>query len=453
MAKMTEHQIEKLLSRLPFSDGKTRRRFVAGTFIASAVFYLNWAQVSAGLANFSDGSSMGFLSSTVVIAAISITAYSIGSVVEVIGEASFVRAASALLWALSHPKRHKKRYYDKSRWKRWLKFSSAHLLSLYYAARAFVPGLLGVSAYRAKFSMPAPSNMPYKVVKTGLRSPFGENFEAAINMLRNNFDSPEDKQWVSTLLSRVFDVAITITSILLVMLYALFARSNVVEVTNDPEYFRLTSELLVELSTSDENAEEHFRQLNHRLIGKTEFSVTMTAFAADSSARSIVRNQIDFGRPISTELFRHSSNLLQTAQDRIESKRESLSWELGDITERNYENKSEMTPYLRLAKDQREEKREILISEFKRALTNIRLLQSNLDNRMRINRYAFGLVDDIERRRGQLVRNFWAVRALVLFVTLPFFLLLYRAFFISYANAINAALIALQIHDNRKKEV
>ena len=100
---MTYSTIDKILEKLPYSDGSLRRRFVSGGIVLAGIFILCSGTIKPIIKEVGYGS---ILASPMVAFASRLLIYALGNVIDMIGEIFFVRAASGVFWAFSFPHRH-----------------------------------------------------------------------------------------------------------------------------------------------------------------------------------------------------------------------------------------------------------------------------------------------------------------------------------------------------------
>jgi hypothetical protein len=190
-----EDVLEKLVEKLPYSDGSARRRFIGGAMLAIGVAVPNWSTISKllGVLTIADLLKTPFLTATAAL-----LVYLAGTIVEMLGSVFLVPAAALLLQALGGPPQP---------------LSQSRLLSP--SAR----DVLG--------------SLPEKI-REGIDHPTGKYAELTMQYLMYAFRTPRHRRWCKQLFSRVADIGTTTTAIIsvispLVILGTLHNRSTAEE--------------------------------------------------------------------------------------------------------------------------------------------------------------------------------------------------------------------------------
>jgi hypothetical protein len=219
---LADSELEKLLERVPYSDGSTRRRLVAGAILAIGIVCVQWSSLRAVLA---DVQTKDLLASPVLALGGVIAIYALGSIAEILGEFFLVRAASGFFWALGFPARCVAQTQGSTR-----KIGAAVLgaaATPLILVGSLLLGLIG----RTKYAMPIMKQLtptaqdlygklPAKVA-AGLSHPVGDDAEMAFKHLVDLLPEGADRQWARRLLSKARDVAAVTTSIFAVAVGAL----------------------------------------------------------------------------------------------------------------------------------------------------------------------------------------------------------------------------------------
>ncbi len=232
--------IDKILDKLPYSDGSLRRRFVSGgivlvgAFVISLILYSTKANESLKFLDgikiiFNDFETRDILKSPILVGIAVLSVYALGNLVEMVGEIFLVRAAAGMFWAMSYPKRmqeiqqNKNQYDIYSRTYFILRIYAILPLILYY----FTKGLLGYAEYQTEVltSLSEKAKLyyerkiqPEEKVVLGLSCPVGNNAETAWKFLVDQFELDTDKLWARKAIGRVRDVLAITTALIIVFI-------------------------------------------------------------------------------------------------------------------------------------------------------------------------------------------------------------------------------------------
>ena len=243
---MAEGFLEKVLERLPYSDGAGRRRivaggivFIAGTFLQKDAFPSSLAQMEL----------KEILTSPIIIAVCLLLIYAIGSIVELIGEIFLARAASGVLWGLSFPMR-KINYESKAlryvtRGVLWflgipILLAEVHLFLSFFGYPSYRIMLNDRLSERAKQLY---NTLPEKVAD-GLSQPVGDNAELACKYVVEKMQDEKDRKWALYSVNRSKDV-LAITSALFIA-FTIFIVSDKMLPSPSPVSLKLSVPLSVE---------------------------------------------------------------------------------------------------------------------------------------------------------------------------------------------------------------
>lgn len=229
--------MDRIFDHLPFFDGSGRRRFVAGGIILIGIV----AQNSEMIANFLGEEKLQLttiIGSPVIAGGAILLVYAIGSLAEMLGELSLVRAASAAYWSVNYPIRTIG--WDAVPERNWIFAAiiffvrvSIYLIVVFpMAIYAMVAGFFG----RTRYSIDIKSSisdkageifdaMPAKA-RDGLHEPVGNSTDFALKYVVDQLSSEQDRKWARRLLMRAKDVAATITALQVVVIYALISHTN-----------------------------------------------------------------------------------------------------------------------------------------------------------------------------------------------------------------------------------
>lgn len=226
--------IDKLIDHLPFFDGAGRRRFVAGGIILIGVAMQDPDMFRAVLGT-EELDIKVILGSPVIAGGAVLLVYAIGSLAEMLGELSLVRAASGIFLALQFP--GKIVTWDAVPNRHWfygfliiimkllLYVTVVPFMVLYFAAAGFVGYTRFAIDIHRRASDRAQAvfeNLP-DAAKRGLRQPVGNDSDFAQKHIVDLLTNEQDRKWARRLIFRAKDVAATITALQVVVLYTLLS--------------------------------------------------------------------------------------------------------------------------------------------------------------------------------------------------------------------------------------
>jgi len=172
-----ESTADKLVEKLPYSDGAARRRFIAGAMLVAGVAVPYWSIISRPVAGLSIGD---LIKTPLVAAACGLLVYVTGTLVEMIGAVFLVPTA----------------------------------LLLFRALRLSQPGvdrrMLSQDANRLVDELPS-------TIQIGLTQPTGKYADLTSQHLASAFADPRRRRWCRRLFSRVSDVATTTTALICII--------------------------------------------------------------------------------------------------------------------------------------------------------------------------------------------------------------------------------------------
>jgi hypothetical protein len=224
--------IESLASRLPYADGTARRRLLAGALLVVGLAVPNREAIPQALGI----SYQQMLSSPILLLSAGLIVYVSGTIVELIGSSFLVRIAAGLFQAFEPlpPPAHDRTPVSASR---------AVVTRLWRVARAvssgFVLGLMGRQSLNLSLAdrlSPAGRSVFESLpgsVQRGLNDPIGDYRDLAIHYVTHSFRSSRSRQWCRRLISHVADVAVTTTAV--ITLVVPFAASLVDVMRAGPE--------------------------------------------------------------------------------------------------------------------------------------------------------------------------------------------------------------------------
>lgn len=226
--------IEKLAEHLPFMDGSGRRRFVAGGIILIGIAVQNSNTIKS-LIDFQGFGLKEILGSPVLAGGVVLLIYAVGSLAEMLGELSLVRAASGIFNALKLPLRIAT--WDAVPARTWFYAFLIFIirLSIFILIVPFViiyntlAGFIGVTTFSIdlKRSVSAKAAAVFEslpvAARQGLSEPVGNQADFAQKHIVDLLSTEQDRKWARRLLIRAKDVAATITALQVVVLYTLIS--------------------------------------------------------------------------------------------------------------------------------------------------------------------------------------------------------------------------------------
>jgi hypothetical protein len=226
--------IDKLIDHLPFLDGAGRRRFVAGGIILIGVAVQN-PDLFKDILGLEELDVADILGSPVIAGGAVLLVYAIGSLAEMLGELSLVRAASGIFLALQFPgqvvtweavpNRHWFYGFLIIIMKFLLYVTVVPFMVLYFAAAGF----LGYTKFaidihrRASAKAWAVFEKLPDAAQRGLHQPVGNDTDFAQKYIVDLLTNEPDRKWARRLIIRAKDVAATITALQVVVLYTLLS--------------------------------------------------------------------------------------------------------------------------------------------------------------------------------------------------------------------------------------
>lgn len=219
--------LDKIIEKVPYSDGGFRRRMTAGVIV----------NISIGLAWFVSGNSLdvkiddlkSILSSPLIATVILLLVYAVGGLVEVVAELFITRLTGNTAWAVISPmsmfeKRHK-------------------LIKLILRGLAYYPGIIFILYKEWGEAFIGRSNFKWKdldkhlkpntrdhlkslpeIVKEGVKEPFGKYSDLPWRYFSNHGVNDDIKQLARKLENRNKDVLVIVTSLLLSALILISAQ-------------------------------------------------------------------------------------------------------------------------------------------------------------------------------------------------------------------------------------
>ena len=228
---MAFSNIDKILEKIPYSDGSFRRRLVSGCIVLIGLLVLF---CSGEIASFINGSSKfdakDLLTSPIIAGTLLLLVYAIGNLVEMIGEVFLVKGAAGLYSAFSYPAQSTKqeKYYI-------FHFIGVCAYGLYVPflmARNMIKSFLGYKTYEIKLktilnkdAMNLCDSFPDSVV-SGLSAPVGNDAEIAWKYIVDQFKNESDQKWARRFISRAKDVLAITTSLVIVFFISILVLFN-----------------------------------------------------------------------------------------------------------------------------------------------------------------------------------------------------------------------------------
>lgn len=226
--------LDKLIDHLPFLDGTGRRRFVAGGIILIGVAVQN-PELFKALLGVEDLDIRAILGSPVIAGGAVLLVYAIGSLAEMLGELSLVRAAAGIFRALQFPGqvvtweavpgRHWFYGFLIIVMKLLLYVTVVPVMVLYFAAAGFVGYTKFAIDIRRRASPQAWAvfeKLP-EAAQRGLHEPVGNDTDFAQKYIVDLLTNEPDRKWARRLIIRAKDVAATVTALQVVALYTLLS--------------------------------------------------------------------------------------------------------------------------------------------------------------------------------------------------------------------------------------
>ncbi len=227
--------IEKVLDKLPYSDGSFRRRLVSGGIVLVGIIIVclllsnpeSFKELPIGNLTIKD-----FITSPIIAGVVILFVYALGNLVELFGEIFLVRSASGIFWALKFPLRKvKKEKEEKDKHHKIIIRSKIArfifrgilwiLLVPFLIIFHVVMGFFGYTSYKIHIysdlsdrAKKLYEELPDKV-ELGLRQPVGDNTETAWKFLVDEFDLEQDQKWARRNISRVKEVLAVTTAIII----------------------------------------------------------------------------------------------------------------------------------------------------------------------------------------------------------------------------------------------
>ena len=214
--------LDRMLNRLPYSDGTGRRRLVAGGIVLIGIVVFNWEAVGIAVG---DVEVVDIVTSPLIVIGAVLLVYAIGSVIEVFGDYFLIRAASGVFWAIGLPRRV---VYGEPTWHGKLFLGVGAILALpMFSCWSLLKGIFGRTRYSLDIEhMLTPRaniifrSLPSKVAD-GLSKPVGDDAELALKLVVEMMADKADRKWARYLVNRTKDIS-TITTALFVLVLIAF---------------------------------------------------------------------------------------------------------------------------------------------------------------------------------------------------------------------------------------
>lgn len=211
--------LEKIVERIPYSDGGFRRRMTAGAIVVLGAAFSQSLKIQALSISFKDASEL--INSTFVGIILLLLVYAIGGLVEVLAELFVSRLTGNTAWAIIAPKNMYKKYPSFIR-KIFQAFTYyPGIIFLLYAA--WGRAIIGKSSYRwhdLEKTLQPNTRAHYKlypdIIKKGLEDPFGVYGELAWRYFSNH-GTHEEMSFARKLENRNKDILVIVTSLMIVM--------------------------------------------------------------------------------------------------------------------------------------------------------------------------------------------------------------------------------------------
>lgn len=226
--------IDKILDKLPYSDGSLRRRFVSGGIVIVGALVISlilssYKEEPLFIAKikqiFETTEPTDILKSPILVGIAVLSVYALGNLVEMFGEIFLVRAAAGMFWSMSFPYRRpvgKRRSISKISIF-VLKIYAVPFLIIFNVAK----GIFGYTSYQieicSSLTEKAKSYYDKKIkpehkVAAGLTCPVGNNAETTWKHLVDQFQTDTDKMWARRSIGRVKDVLAITTALIIVFI-------------------------------------------------------------------------------------------------------------------------------------------------------------------------------------------------------------------------------------------
>jgi len=405
-----EHAIDKLVDKLPYSDGGARRRLIAGAMLFLGIAGPNWSTISrvAGGVSIVD-----IVKTPLLAAADGLLVYVAGTLVEMIGVVFLVPSA----------------------------------LLLFRALRLTQPGvehdMLSKDGIRLVEQLPL-------TIQTGVRQPTGKYADLTTQHLAGAFADPKRRRWCRQVFSRVADMATTTTA--LICIISPFVVVRALRSTSAADEARYWADLSSVTQTFDRLRNDKSYSLVWQLVDQLRQLTKQNEVGPDGSLAALAES----------DLYVHLQDTQWSAIDRfVEYVRQRQSGQrLAYWSPDAIDQVREAFAALRLATDEQSKRlssvsRQIAVG-FKedqdRAVIRSALGTAAQASREAERRLTFltdlpdeaarwkATADEVQTRRAER-------RTLIVIVSalLPALLLLYAGYFMSLRNAIMNAIEALAI--------
>lgn len=209
--------IEKIVERIPYSDGGFRRRMTAGAVILLGSAMALRGNIQSAPLSFEDAKQI--LSSPIVGIILLLLVYAIGGLVEVIAELFITRLTGNTAWAFIAPTQMYKKFpvFVRRIFQAFTYYPG--MIFLLYAE--WGKALIGKSSYRwhdLEKSLQPKTRNHFKsypdIVKKGLEDPFGKYGELAWRYFSNH-GTDEEKSLARKLENRNKDTLVIVTSLMI----------------------------------------------------------------------------------------------------------------------------------------------------------------------------------------------------------------------------------------------
>ncbi len=333
--------VEKIVEHLPFLDGSGRRRFVAGGIILIGVAAQNPDLFKAmlGMDELEIGDILG---SPVIAGGAVLLVYAIGSLAEMLGELSLVRAASGIFLALQFPgKVVTPDSMPSQHWfyrillfvlKALLFITVVPFMALYLAALGFVGITKFVIDIRQRVSQGAWtvfSKLP-ESAQRGLHEPVGNETDFAQKFIVDLLQTEPDRKWARRLIIRAKDVAATVTALQVVVLYTLVSLTF--EVSGGDISIRESPQFQTDVKAVTE-AVKSVRNQNNAFTAIFDLNGIMSAVNQRRELRSSQFPQYKLGR-------------LNSLQRKLEADKKSVRRQLAELDKQTRKIPLELTQQL-----------------------------------------------------------------------------------------------------------
>jgi hypothetical protein len=257
-----DSSLDKILDRLPYSDGTGRRRFVSGGILLTGIIVVFLGDFKIYLVGLEAKSLVG---SPIILLAAVLILYALGNLTEMLGGLFLVRMASGVMWTLGFPHRASRKVSN--RYARWLAYGGLIVWAPFYMLWEMVRGLRGDTRFRLPLesdltpgALKLIDSLPSKV-RSGLYHPVSNDAEFSTKYMVDSFATETNRRWARRLLGQADDVLSITTAFILIALMITTTElwRPAVQV---PAYYKLTMEDVKYIQSLSINGSKAFKNFN-----------------------------------------------------------------------------------------------------------------------------------------------------------------------------------------------